>query len=73
MSELEQRLAMLDRLEQLEQQQEAAARNAAGGGAGGSEVGRQDEIVVTTQKASVGLVKGVHLPDAILLPGHESD
>ena len=59
-SELERRMAMLERLEQLEKQREKDDEDDDEDGPG--------EIQVTTQVASLGLVKGVRLPDAIMLP-----
>lgn len=53
-------MALLDRLEQLEQQRQQQQEDA-------MEDEGDDEIVVTTH-TTVGLVKGVHLPDSILLP-----
>ena len=61
-TDLERRLDMLDRLEQLENEREKDDDDDVGSG----------EIHVTTQVASLGLVKGVRLPDAIMLPSNSA-
>jgi hypothetical protein len=60
---LESKLAMLDRLEQLEKEQEERMRK------GQDDFnGEEDEVEITTHVSKLGLVKGMHLPDAIVVP-----
>ena len=61
-------LAVLDRLERLEKARDRLDDE-------DISVDGDEEIEVTTQVASLGLVKGMRLPDAIMLPsgGLEAD
>lgn len=64
---VEGRLAVLERLEELERQREQATAKE-------EDSGGEDSIEVTTHKA-LGLVKGMRLPDAIVVPSshHEEE
>ena len=55
---------MLDRLEQLELEREKLHEEGEDS---------DNEILVTTQVAMLGLVKGVRFPDAIILPSTNAD
>ncbi|KAG1674569.1 hypothetical protein FOA52_001818, partial [Chlamydomonas sp. UWO 241] len=67
LSELDARLAMLERLEALEIERLGTARAAGAGGDSDDDVD-DGSLVVTTAPGGMGLVKGAHLPDAIILP-----
>lgn len=61
LSATDNRLAVLERLERLEKARDRLDDEDVS-------VDGDDEIEVTTQVASLGLVKGMRLPDAIMLP-----
>jgi len=65
MPAIDSHLAILEQLEQLEKAREALLDDEE------AEDGDNDDIEVTTQLASLGLVKGMRLPDAIMLPSGE--
>ncbi|GAX84809.1 hypothetical protein CEUSTIGMA_g12230.t1 [Chlamydomonas eustigma] len=69
-SSLESKLALLDRLEQLEKEQEERLFEEEG-----DSTGEKEEIEISTHASKLGLVKGMRLPDAIVVPDmfEESD